>query len=62
MTLIVSLRQGGTVEFEFEVGRNEFLQCRVEDKALVIKKAGVDSDYKTIRIFADGVWGDVEVV
>lgn len=60
MTLIVSLRQGGTVEFE--VGRNEFLQCRVEDKALVIKKAGVDSDYKTIRIFADGVWGDLEVV
>lgn len=68
-TLIVTIRQsegGGTYEFEPEEGEN--IRWETNEGRLFLKRGkwnddkGFYTNHEVFRVFAHGVWSDVEVV
>jgi hypothetical protein len=59
-TLLITLRDGGVIELTPEDGH--VLVFEVVDKALVLSNRYKERAPTTFRIFAHGVWADIEAV
>ena len=61
-TLLVTLHQGGGV-VEFQPPRDGSIRWEIIDQALQIQARNHNHhDYQVRRVFAHGVWADLEVV
>ena len=69
MVVIVTLRQGGN--FEFDLEPEEVLRWQVEENGTLVMRNAYyttdggypkDSDFSIFRVFAHGVWADLEVI